>query len=75
LSNESTENLSKELKALKSFLSVEIRTKTEASKGEIIFSVDPMNDRGENDHPFSPVDVKAILLRNGLQPIDFRQIK
>lgn len=74
LTQEQSLKLSEEISHLEAILSCEIRLKNEG-KGELIFSVDPMLNNGENDHPFSPVDIKSLLIRNDLSPIEFRQIK
>lgn len=75
LSNENKAKFNKEISELPTLLSVEIKIKNEAQMGEVIFSIDPLADRGENDHPFSPVDLKSLLISFGLEPIDFRQLK
>jgi DNA topoisomerase VI subunit A len=74
LTQEQSSKLTEEISQLNAVLNCEIRIKAE-SKGELIFSIDPLENRGENDHPFSPVDIKALLIRNNLSPIEFRQIK
>lgn len=74
ISETNSELFLKEIDELPAVISVELRQKNEG-KGEILFSVDPMENRGENDHPFSPADLKALFIRYGLQPLDFRQIK
>lgn len=74
LTHELSLKLTEEISQLDAVLNCEIRIKAEA-KGEIIFSIDPMENRGENEHPFSPVDIKTLLIRNNLSPIEFRQIK
>jgi hypothetical protein len=74
----SAEDLGKvnnEILQLKTVLQSDFRYKSEKQMGEFIFSVDPMTERGENDHPFSPVDVKAIIVKYGLEPSSFTQIK
>ena len=70
-----SQSISEAIRETKSVLSVELRYKPEKEMGEFIFSVDPMENNGENDHPFSPVDIKAILISNQLEPLEFRQIK
>lgn len=72
---ENTDKFKKEISELPAVLTVEIKQKHDSQKGEILFSIDPMNERGENDHPFSPVDLKSIILSFGLTPIEFRQLK
>jgi hypothetical protein len=75
LTSENKEKFKKELYNLPSVLSVDLRLKQDSGKGEILFSIEPMNDRGENDHPFSPVDLKSLLIAYGLEPNEFRQLK
>ena len=60
---------------LPTILSLDLKIKSDSNKGEIIFSIQNMDNQGENDLNFSPVDIKAILLKFGLEPLEFRQLK
>jgi hypothetical protein len=75
LSQSESEKFRAEVLKIPSILTFELKTKPDLNKGEIILSVDPMDNRGETDHPFSPADLKAILITYSLEPIEFRQIK
>lgn len=75
LSSEKRSKFNKEISELHSVFTVDLKIKTDSEKGEIVLSIDPSNDRGENEHPFSPVDLKSIIIAYGLEPIEFRQIK
>lgn len=52
---------------------VKIRYKEDANRGEIIIFTILETDL-RNPYPFSPVKVKNILLENGLNPLEFREI-
>jgi len=45
--------------------------KIDQQMGQIRFSLKKSNERNENESPFSPIDVKAILLKYALEPFDF----
>lgn len=75
LHQDDEKRITDQVKNLPTVLSVEVRNKVDQEKGELLFSIDPLTDRGENDHPFSPADIKVILISFGLQPIEFHQFK
>jgi hypothetical protein len=52
-----------------------LRYKPDSHRGEIILILDKKEVRSEDDTVFSPASVKAILLENQLEPLDFRTIK
>lgn len=75
LDEQSKERIQTETLKLPGVLSYELKYKEDSAKGEILISLDPMTDRGENDHPFNPADLKSILISVPVEPINFRQIK
>lgn len=66
--------IDKELKALPGVKSVELKYKSDSKKGELILFVEE-NNTGDNPSEFSAADIKAVLLKNGLSPIQFRTLK
>lgn len=69
------QSLQKEVSQLPGVNSYEIKIKPDSKKGEIIFSLSELEITGENKHPFSPIDLKSLMIQFKLEPIDFRQIK
>ncbi|MCR9172978.1 MAG: hypothetical protein NXI10_10815 [bacterium] len=55
-------------------ISCKMRHKDEKGQGEIIIQVEK-TERQDQDNPFTPVDVKALLLSYGLKPTNFIEIK
>lgn len=51
--------------------SCKIKYKEEANRGELIFRTYSPEDRKEKSESFSPIDVKSLLLNNGLTPLEF----
>ncbi|MES2799893.1 MAG: hypothetical protein V4638_07740 [Bacteroidota bacterium] len=68
-------SLFEKISHLEAVLGVKFILKAEQSVGEVIIIVDPMINRGENDHPFSPKIIKTLYLEYGLTPINFRKIQ
>lgn len=61
--------------ALPDVKSCKIRYKEADYKGELIIVISPIVKEGEEGREsFSPIDVKRILLDQGLQPLEFRSI-
>lgn len=52
------------------------RYKIEKSMGEIFIIISDLpQEENSEQKPFSPIDVKAILLKNKLTPLDFNRLK
>lgn len=68
-------SLSEKIAQFPAVTGVKLKLKTEQSSGEVIISVDPMENRGEMDHPFSPKFVKDLFIELGLEPGTFRKLQ
>lgn len=55
-------------------ISCKIRQKDEKGQGEMIVQVEK-TDRPDMDNPFSIVDLKSLLIENGLTPISCTELK
>jgi len=75
LSNSQKGNLLNDLNKIQGIQNFELRYKSDSDRGEILFSINPTSEEGENDLDFSPLAIKEIFLQLGLTPIDFRQLK
>jgi hypothetical protein len=69
-------NFEMEFLSIKGVHTIEFRLKTEQQRGEIIFSTELPSSKDEDpDSQFTPSDVKQLLIRYSLNPLDFRRIK
>ena len=71
LSDASKESLINELSKIPLVENCSVIFKSEQHKGQLRFTLTNTKERNENESPFSPVDVKAILLKYALEPVDF----
>lgn len=72
--SDSYKKLNDELKALPGVKTIELKYKNDSKKGEFVIFVEETST-GDNPTEFSAADLKAILIRNGLSPIQFRELK
>ncbi len=63
--------LESKCRAIPHLSACKIKYKPEANKGEIIVRTDTSEERREKSELFSPLDVKSLLMQNGLIPLDF----
>lgn len=75
LTQEKQIELTEKISHLVAVTGVKLKIKAEQNSGEFIIIVDPLPNRGENDHPFSPISVKELFIQNGLQPLQFRKLQ
>jgi hypothetical protein len=75
LSTQIMEEFQTELRAIYGIQTIEVRIKPDSRKGELIFSLVEPVKKDESDISFSPADIKQLMLKYKLSPLDFRQIK
>ncbi|MDG1333388.1 MAG: hypothetical protein P8P74_13715 [Crocinitomicaceae bacterium] len=63
--------LESECKRIPHLEACKVKYKPESNRGELIFRTDSREDRSEKSESFTPIDVKSLLLNNGLTPLDF----
>lgn len=56
-------------------VSCKVKVKADSGKGELIIVIDKGDKRGEADEQFKAKDVKGLLIGQGLEPIQFIQLK
>lgn len=71
LSDSNKESLMNELSKIPLVENCSVIFKSEQQHGQLRFTLIKTKERNENESPFSPVDVKAILLKYALEPVDF----
>jgi len=71
LSDSNKESLINELSQIPLVENCSVIIKSEQQHGQLRFTLIKNKERNENESPFSPVDVKAILLKYALEPVDF----
>ena len=74
LSSEQQALLIRDCSELPHVISCKIRQKDEKGQGEMIVEVEK-TERPDFDNPFSTVDLKSLLLENGLTPISCIELK
>lgn len=76
LTPENFKNFEMEFLSIKGVQTIEFRLKPEPQRGEIIFSTELPSSKDEDpDLQFTPSDIKQLLIRYSLNPLDFRRIK
>lgn len=71
LSDSNKESLINELSKIPFVENCSVIFKSEQQHGQLRFTLIKTMERNENESPFSPIDVKAILLKYSLEPVDF----
>lgn len=71
LSDSNKESLMNDLSKIPLVENCSVIFKPEQEHGQLRFTLTKTKERNENESPFSPVDVKAILLKYALEPVDF----
>lgn len=63
-------------KSITGVKSAKVRYKEDSERGEILIDlIDLDNNRTEGSNQvYSPIDIKALLVSNGLEPLDYRSI-
>jgi hypothetical protein len=75
LSIEQQNILQKEILDIHLISNCELKYKTDSERGEIIFFVLKNESRSESSEEFSPVEIKSLLIKQQLEPLEFRMIK
>ena len=75
LSGENIQSFESEFNSIVGIQTFELRIKPDQQRGELIFSIVEPVKKDESDLSFSPVDVKQLLIKYNLNPLDFRQVK
>lgn len=75
MNNSQQGNLLNDLNKIEGIQNFELKYKSDSNRGEILFSLNPATEEGENDLDFSPLSIKELFIQLGLTPLDFRQLK
>ena len=69
-------NLEKECLSLDQIAQAKVKYKEDSQKGEIIIILSELkNQRAESDGQFKAASLKQLMIKNGLNPLEFRILK
>lgn len=75
MTQERQEQLIKNISSIPLVSNCKIKFKSDSNRGDVLIYVTETINRSESDIEFSPVQIKSILIEEGLEPMDFRMLK